>query len=64
MIHKIYIGTGCIGNVATVLGSIGTLVNGVAIYGTGDGLTYSNGGFWYNNAVKLESYDMDVWYAL
>ena len=53
-------GTGCIGNKASVLGSIGTLVNGIAIYGIGDGLTYNSKSVWYNSAVVLEQYDIDV----
>lgn len=42
-----------------VLGKIGSWVNGVAIYGTSDGLSYNSQGKWYNLAPEFEVYDLD-----
>jgi hypothetical protein len=41
------------------LGKIGSWVNGVAIFGTSDGLNYYNQGKWYNLAAEFEVYDLD-----
>jgi hypothetical protein len=41
------------------LGKIGSWVNGVAIYGTSDGLSYNSQGKWYNLAAEFEVYDLD-----
>jgi hypothetical protein len=41
------------------LGKIGSWVNGVAIFGTSDGLSYNSQGKWYNLAAEFEVYDLD-----
>ncbi|MEO2108322.1 MAG: YHYH protein [Actinomycetota bacterium] len=44
----------------TGLGKLGLWVNGVSIYGWGDGMSYENGGVWQNLAPSFEVYDLDV----
>ncbi|WP_417698552.1 YHYH protein [Psychromonas sp.] len=43
----------------TGLNSIGLMVNGVAIFNWGDGMTYSTNQ-WYNLAPEAEQYDVDI----
>ena len=40
-------------------GPVAWLVNGVALYGWSDTLSYSNQGVWQNLAMSFEQYDMD-----
>ena len=42
-----------------MLGSIGTWVNGVSIFGASDGQSYNNQNVWHNSAVAFEYYDLD-----
>lgn len=42
------------------LGKIGSWVNGVAIYGTSDGISYNSQSVWYNLAPEFEVYDLDI----
>lgn len=42
------------------LGKLGLWVNGVSIYGWGDGMSYENGGVWQNLAPVFEVYDLDI----
>ncbi|MBK5267122.1 MAG: YHYH protein [Acidimicrobiia bacterium] len=48
------------GNTSTGLGMIGLWVNGVAIFGWGDGQSYNNERVWENLAPVAESYDLDI----
>jgi hypothetical protein len=51
--------TGSSGCYLPYLGKIGSWVNGVAIFGTSDGLSYNNQNKWYNLAPEFEVYDLD-----
>lgn len=44
----------------TGMGSIGTWLNGVAIYGWTDGQSYQNRRVWENDAYHAETYDLDL----
>ena len=44
----------------TGLGQIGLFVNGVSIFGWGDGMSYNNDRVWFNLAPIAESLDLDI----
>ena len=41
-------------------GPVGWLVNGVALHGSNDGLSYNGFGVWQNIAFEFNKLDMDV----
>lgn len=47
----------------TGIGAIGYLVNGAAIFGWGDTMSYNNASDWQNLAIAFEVYDLDVCYG-
>lgn len=44
----------------TGLGNLGSMVNGTAVFGWGDGQSYNNQGVWQNLAPIAEAYDVDI----
>lgn len=46
------------------VGPVGWLVNGVALYGWSDGLSFNSGNVWQNVAMEFEKYELDVCYGM